>query len=534
MHDTNYVEKIKPIITESAEKYKNMSDKGLVWELIKLEIRNFTIPYCIDKKRKETAYENELKKKVEALFRIVNSNNQIDDTTLNEFHAVKNNLDILAKNKARGIIFRSKCQWTEEGEKHTAYFLRLEKCNNVNKLISKIKINEDILTDPQDILNEERSIYNKLYSLPMKSDQNTATSDKQFFLENNSLPQLNETDKARCENAITERELIISIKAMKNCKSPGCDGLTSEFYKFFWTNIKTSLLNSINYGLETGRLSTEQRRGILSLLPKKDKDRLFLQNWRPISLLNVDYKILAKILANRIIKSLPYLVDDDQTGYIKGRFIGCNIRLVEDIIHYTSLTKTPGILLSVDFEKAFDSIRWDYILSSLKAFNFGPNFIGYIKTLYNDISTAIINNGYISTWFQPERGVRQGCPISPYLFILAVETLSSKIRETIKGILINGTEIKISQLADDTTCFIRDKYSLKHLLSLFARFKCCAGLSINVEKTVAKPLGIFQPESNSLCGLDWTTQNVTTLGVTIPANEEDHYLLNFKKRLKNM
>ena len=111
----------------------------------------------------------------------------------------------------------------------------------------------------------------------MASDQNTAAGDKQFFLENNSLPQLNETDKARCENAITERELLISIKAIKNGKSPGCDGLTSEFYKFFWTNIKTSLLNSINYGLETGRLSTEQRRGILSLLPKKDKDRLFLK-----------------------------------------------------------------------------------------------------------------------------------------------------------------------------------------------------------------------------------------------------------------
>ena len=254
---------------------------------------------------------------------------------------------------------------------------------------------------------------------------------------------------------------------MKNGKSPCCDGLTSEFYKFVWTNIKTSLLNSVNYGLETGRLSTEQRRGMLSLLPKKDMDRLFLKTWRPISLLNVDYKMLAKILANRIIKSLPYLVDDDQTGYIKDRFIGCNIRLVEDLIHYTSLTKTPGVLLSMDFEKAFDSIRWDYILSSLKAFNFGPNFIGYIKKLYNDISTAIINNGYISTWFQPERGVQQGCPISPYRFILAVETLSSKIREdkTIKGILINGTEIKISQLADDTTCFIRDKYSLKHLLS---------------------------------------------------------------------
>ena len=126
---------------------------------------------------------------------------------------------------------------------------------------------------------------------------------------------------------------------MKNGSSPGSDGLTTEFYKFFWIDIKYILLSSLNYDLLNEKLSIEKRRGILTLIPKKDKNRLHLKNWRPLTLLNSDYKILAKVLANRLIKFLPQLVEDDQTGYIMGRFIGCNIRLVEDILVFTSINK---------------------------------------------------------------------------------------------------------------------------------------------------------------------------------------------------
>jgi hypothetical protein len=252
--------------------------------------------------------------------------------------------------------------------------------------------------------------------------------------------------------------------------------------------------------------------------------------------LNVDYKLLAKALANRMIDFLPSLIDDDQTGYIKGRFIGCNIRLIEDIIFYTESNNIPGILLSVDFEKAFDSISWSFIDKSLEAFNFGPLFRGFIKTLYNDISSSVINNGKISEWFYPKRGVRQGCPISPYLFILAVELLAISIRgnKNIKGIAINNKEIKISQLADDTTCFVADMESVKNVLKIFEKFKICTGLRVNVEKTKAMCLGGLKTPNYNLYDLDWSNKQVHSLGVTITGNEEDHYLLNFKKRLKNL
>ena len=203
---------------------------------------------------------------------------------------------------------------------------------------------------------------------------------------------------------------------------------------------------------------------------------------------------------------------------------------------YTKLSKVPGILLAIDFEKAFDSLRWDFLDKCLQTFNFGQNFRSYINILYHEISATVLNNGHISRWFSPERGVRQGCPLSPYLFILAVETLSCAIRNSniIRGIQVDGCETKITQLADDTTCFVKDKASLRHLLSVFKQFELCAGLKMNVDKTKAKVLGPEAMPHDNLFGLDWTEDAIHTLGVSLSGDENDHYILNYKKRLKNM
>ena len=185
-------------------------------------------------------------------------------------------------------------------------------------------------------------------------------------------------------------------------------------------------------------------------------------------------------------------------------------------------------MLSIDFEKAFDSINWKFLYKCLEEYNFGPLFISYIKTLYNDITAAVINNGHTSRWFHLEKGVRQGCPLSPYLFILAAETLSTKIRndKDIKGIFFGNTEIKITQLADDTTCFLKDKNSLKHVLEIFRDFETCSGLKINIEKTIAKVLGPEPSPCYNLYDLKWTKDPISTLGITLSGNEDDHYILN--------
>ena len=536
LHDPVYVDKIKNVIRETAQNYEGLEDKRMLWEIIKLEIRTQTIPYCVMKKRQKEKTERDLNKKFTTLFEKVNSGARIEKETWQEFSQVKLQLDNLERERARGVIIRSKAQWVEEGEKNTSYFLRLEKHNYCNKLITKLKVGENLITDPIQILDEGQNFYQNLYSENVGHDESHMREIGNTFTNTDSLPKINAIQQEHCERLMTENDLLKSLKAFKNGKTPGTDGLNAEFYKFFWHDIKQFLLASINYSLEHGTLSIAQRRAIISLLPKGDKDRLYLKNWRPISLLNVDYKILAKALANRLIEFLPQLIDEDQTGYVKKRFIGNNIRIIEDIMIYTTKNKISGILLSVDFEKAFDSVSWKFLAKCLEAFNFGPKFRSYVQTLYHDISATVLNNGHTSQWFRLERGVRQGCPLSPYLFILLAETLSCKIRENeaIKGILLNDCEIKITQMADDTTCFVKDKISLKNLIDVFKNFEICSGLKINLDKTKAKALGPEPEPSDKPFSLDWVSDPIHTLGVTLSGNQEDHYILNFKKRLKNM
>ena len=132
-------------------------------------------------------------------------------------------------------------------------------------------------------------------------------------------------------------------------------------------------------------MSISQKRGIISLIPKKDKDKKFLKNWRPISLLNNKYKIITKALALRVKKVLPTIISPNQTGYLKGRCIGESIRIITDMMSFSKLKNIPGLAVFLDFEKAFNSIEWCYLQKCLEAFNFDTQLRQWITVLYNNI-----------------------------------------------------------------------------------------------------------------------------------------------------
>ena len=142
------------------------------------------------------------------------------------------------------------------------------------------------------------------------------------------------------------------------------------------------LLDSFNFSLQNGLMSSSQRNGVITLIPKKDKDISYLKNYRPISLLTVDYKILAKTIANRLKKCLDILIHSDQSGFLKGRNIGNNVRLITDIIEYAKLNNIPGAILLLDIQKAFDSVSHNFLFRVLNKFNFGDQFVTWIKVLY--------------------------------------------------------------------------------------------------------------------------------------------------------
>ena len=208
-----------------------------------------------------------------------------------------------------------------------------------------------------DILNEIKLFYKNIYnSKSPENNQNTID-----FITQNIHTTLNNDQKICLDEDLTESEITSVIKNMKRNKSPGSDGFTIEFYQFFWSDIKQHLIRAYNHAFQVNKLSISQRRGIITCIPKANKDRTYMKKWRPITLLNTDYKILSNILANRLKNCLPHLIKSDQKGFMKGRFIGENTRLVYDIMQYLEVHKMPGLLLLIYFEKAFDSVEWKFI-----------------------------------------------------------------------------------------------------------------------------------------------------------------------------
>ena len=267
--------------------------------------------------------------------------------------------------------------------------------------------------------------------------------------------------------------------------------ITPEFYLSFWEALKGPLMECLFFNITSGSMSPEQRRGIICLIPKKSKDRLLIQNWRPITLLNTDYKIYTKLLARRLTPLLPTLIHPNQTGFVKNRFIGENVRTTEDVIEYCLEERRHGFVCSLDVEKAFDTVAWSAIRAALFTLGFPHPFIHMIMLIFKDVETRVSNFGHVSSPFFPSRGVRQGCCVSPFLFICVVELIANRIREAenIRGIRIGDTECKITLYADDITCYLRDPGSIEAVFEQFEAFQSFAGLKLSGQKSEVLPIG---------------------------------------------
>ena len=313
-------------------------------------------------------------------------------------------------------------------------------------------------------------------------------------------------------------------------------GIILSFFKFFWQDIGIFWLRSVNEGFDEGTLSVTQRQGIISILPKGNKPREFLKNWRPIALLNVSYKLLSSCIANRFKSVLHYVIHENQKGFLRGRFIGENTRLIYDTLHQSKANNIPGILLMIDFEKAFDSVSWKFISKSLQFFNFGPDIQKWIQLLNQDACLCVTQNGFLSKFFKIGRGCRQGDPVSSHLFNLCAEIMGILIRQNknIKGINL-GKEVKLLQYADDTVIFLNgsDK-SLKSTLDLLFQFSKYSGLKPNILKTKAIWIGSKSNCNETICSeynIQWENGPFTILGITFTADLNNMEKLNFEEKL---
>ena len=526
-----YINGIRTGAEEWQAECEQFTDERMKWEYVKYKIRQFSIQYGIEKAKTKHDKEEELENTLNKLEKEEDSNNNPERAAwlTDRIANVRADLAELNRYKTEGLILRSRCQWYESGEKSNKYFLNLESRNKLKTTMSKLQRDDGTMTtDTKEILNMQKDFYENVYASKIKQTRQQIKD----YLNQVAVPSLTEEEKTECEGPLTNEECLKAVKTFKNNKSPGNDGLTCEFYKKMWPVLGNQLVKALNYANEQGELSNTQKQAIITLLDK-GKDRTLIQNWRPISLLNVDYKIASKALANRFIKFLPKLIHANQVGYVRNRNIMDNLRTISDILHFTKEEEVPGILMCIDFQKAFDSLEWVFLREVLGKFNFGNSFIGWVDTLYKQVTSCIRNDGYVSPDFKLGRGVRQGDPLSPYLFLLAVEILGCKIRQNdnICGIKVNSKETKCLQYADDTVGVLCDLQSAKHFVATVENFGKVSGLLLNKEKTEGMWLGSLRFSHSQPLGIKWPLKPIKILGVYFSYNLEECNHLNFETKI---
>ena len=387
-----------------------------------------------------------------------------------EYLEKKTELEKIYVNECKGAGIRSRVRWMEKGEKNTKYFMSLEKRNAEKKNIYRLKHGKKIITEQTKVLEEVVNFYEELYTSKHVNEENI----KSYF-DKVHVPSLSEEEKKTCEGLLSITECKKAVFNMAKNKSPVLDGLPIEFYRVFWADIEVIIVNALNENFVRGFMSKTQRVGVISLIYKKG-DVEDLRNWRPITLLNGDYKIMATVIAHRIQKVLNVIIHENQVGYMKGRLSGYNIRLTQDICQYVKNKELSCALMLVDFTKAFDMIEFDFIKRALETFNFGIDILRWIELMYNTIVSSVMVNGWISKQFSLSRGIRQGCPVSALLFVIAVEILAERIRteRKIEGITfrceLETFKIKVLQYADDTSLFLHNKKSLKMVINELYEF----------------------------------------------------------------
>ncbi|KAL3675639.1 hypothetical protein R1sor_025587 [Riccia sorocarpa] len=371
---------------------------------------------------------------------------------------------------------RSRVQWAKEGDASNKYFFNCLKTKQVQERItSPVGENDQIVEDEDKILQLE-------LAAPPSS-----------------------------------KEITELVEALPTNKAPGEDGLTAEVLRESWQWTGDKCVRFIQEIWSHHNLPENNKTAVVKLLPK-NSERRQLKNWRPISLLSISYKLIGRILSTRLKKFLPRIIDIDQTGFVEGRIIMdnvLNLKLCQDL---TNVTGELAIFCKLDFEKAFDRVQHSFLWETLQKLNFCPKFLQITHMLVTKGRAKVSVNGRFTPSFRLQRGVRQGCPVSPLLFAISTQPLMRLLREgerhgTIKGVQIpgGGKPILHKLFADDSgICISATEANFQALTRIVNCFERVSGAKLNLAKSVIIPMV-----------LDRSTPWLSSTGCKILSSQEE-------------
>jgi exonuclease III len=467
-------ERLKKEILEEISELEDIED----WDFCKIHLQSIIRAF-----RRPKAVENKISKLNKDITQL---NERLAQDSENSFlHTQVDRLSLELKEELQQFAekwqIRSKAQWIEKGEKSTKYFFARYKIRKAHSALKDIKDPEVPSQNRENTLQYVREKYAKIYE---KEEINLDSA--QQITEN--LPQVSIAHNTELTREITQEEISNVIKNLPNNKAPGTDGLTYEFYKMTEDTITPVLYGVFNHALSSGIMPTSWCKSLISLIPKKAVDLENINNWRPISLVNSDTKIFMKIIANRLNLICEEIIPHQQHGFVKNRSI---TDAALDIITTMRNQEDPSKqhwLLFIDQQKAFDRVNHNFLELTLKNMNFDSKFINLVHNLFANQEAHIIDAEDISKPFRVERGVRQGDPLSPLLYILAFEPLIRNLEKHIQGIKLGNQYFKTSAYADDLTIGIGSPLDWDIVQSFLNLYEAASNAKINKTKTKLVPL----------------------------------------------
>lgn len=437
--------------------------------------------------------------------------------TQQAYREAKRLLDALVATQAHTQLRRTQNTYYRWGNKTGALLAKLTSQKHPYKPVLQLRDPNTgtVTSKSEEIAEIFREYYEDLYRASPSNAE-----EIQQFLDTIQFPTLTQDERDLLDSDIQVDEIRAIIMSAKNGKTPGPDGLSAEFYKMLSPDIVPTLTDALNAVFKHSAHIDRFHESRTILLPKPQKDHTHPASYRPISLLNHDYKILSKILANRLQMMLPRLLHSSQTGFTQGRNSIKNIRTA---IAATTLAQDPShpisMLMSLDAEKAFDKVAWPFLYANLSLREFGQNFTNYIYSSHSGAETSITINGHNTAPIDLFRGTRQGCPLSPLLFNISIDPLLRHLESTqaFEGIGEEGRKLKIAAFADDILLFIdRPRITIPNLLQELSHVGALSGYTLNLDKTEALLLkGPSRPLWSASYSFKWQTNSLLYLGVRI-------------------
>lgn len=379
----------------------------------------------------------------------------------------------------------SRLVWLKEGDACTRFFhLRMSARKRRNFIPALKNRDGNMLWSHAE---KEQDAFDHYNSLLGSKAQRGCT----FNWNSLNLSSINGSD---LDNTFTENEIFDAISQMPSEKAPGPDGFTIVFYKSCWSIIKHSVVAAFHslYNFNTGpleRLNT----ATICLIPKKEVAE-YISDFRPISLIHSFAKIVSKVLALRLANKIDSLISPSQSAFIKKRCIQDNFLYVRNLARAYHRTRTSALLFKLDISKAFDTVSWEYLFELLEARGFSARWRNWIALILASSSSMVLLNGILGPKLHHQRGLRQGDPLSPYLFILAIDTLQRLFEiATEQGDLSQlrgrNAKLRLSLYADDAALFVNPcKEDVDLTMEIMNKFGDATGLKINMSKSLVLPI----------------------------------------------